>query len=106
MELAGGISMAQLSYPSSTEVQLRLGAQENAILTVVRGWSWWTRADVEGRVPGEPQVTAVILTAARSEDRLIRDILHRSFQLIFPAEGGDGVLTTVAPTARARRSYR
>ena len=98
--------MAQLSYPSSTEVQLRLGAQEDAILTVVRRWGWWTRADVEGRVPGESQVTAVILTAARSEDRMIRDILHRSFQLVFPAEGGEGVETAVAPTPRVRRSYR
>ncbi len=98
--------MAQLSYPSSTEVQLRLGSQENAILTVIRRWGWWTRADVEGRMPGETQVTAVILTAARSEDRMIRDILHRSFQLIFPAEGGEGVLTTLAPAAHARRPYR
>lgn len=98
--------MAQLNYPSSDEVQLRLDAQENAILAVVRRWGWWVRADVEGRVPGESQVTAVILTAARSEDRTIREILHRSFQIIFPAEGGPGVLTSSEPTARMRRRVR
>lgn len=98
--------MAQLSYPSATEVQLRLGSQEDAILTVVRRWGWWTHAEVEGRVPGQAQVTAVILTAARSEDRMIRDILHRSFQLVFPAEGGEGVSTALEPAPRMRRSYR
>lgn len=98
--------MAQLNYPSATEVQLRLGSQEDAILKVVRRWGWWTRADVEGRVPGESQVTAVILTAARSEDRMIRDILHRSFQIVFPAEGGEGVATALEPKPRARRPYR
>lgn len=98
--------MAQLIYPSPTEVQLRLSAQENAILTVIRGWSSWIRADIEGSLPGNAQVTAVTLTAARSEDRMIRDILHRSFQLIFPAEGGEGVATALAPTRQPRRPYR
>ena len=91
--------MAQLSYPSATEVQLRLGDQEDAILTVLRRWGWWTRADVEGRLPGAAQVSSVILTAARGQDRTIRTILRRSFQLVFPAEGGAGVLTTDAPAA-------
>ena len=91
--------MAQLTYPSATEVQLRLGMQEDAILTVVRRWGWWTRADVEGRLPGATQVTGVILTATRGQDRTIRTILQRSFQLVFPAEGGTGVRTADAPVA-------
>ncbi len=89
--------MAQLSYPSPTEVQLRLGPQEDAILTVVRHWAWWTRADVDVRLPGAAQVTAVILTAERGADPTIRKILHRSFQLVFPVEGGEGVLATSRP---------
>ncbi len=89
--------MAQLSYPSSTEVQLRLGSQEDAILTVVRHWGWWTRAEVEGRLPGESQVTAVILTAERGADQTIRKILYRSFQLVFPAEGGEGASAASRP---------
>jgi hypothetical protein len=98
--------MAELSYPSPTEVQLRLSAQENDILTVVRRWGWWTRADIEGQVPGNSQVTAVILTAARPEDRTIREILHRSFQIVFPAEGGEGVRVAGEPARGARQRFR
>ncbi len=98
--------MAHLSYPSPTEVQLRLGANEDAILTVVRRWQSWTRADVEGRVPGDAQVAGVTLTAERGTDATIREILYRSFQLEFPLEGGDGVLLSpgsgASPTRRRR----
>jgi hypothetical protein len=96
--------MAQLRYPSPTEVQLRLGPQEDAILTVVRHWAWWTRADVEGRLPGDAQVTAVILTAERGADQTIRKILQRSFQLVFPVEGGEGVLAGSGPGSGRRHS--
>jgi hypothetical protein len=98
--------MAYLSYPSATEVQLRLGAQEQAILTVVRRWGWWTRAEVEGRVSGEGQVTAVILTADRGSDQTIRTILRRSFQLVFPAEGGAGIVAAPTPEAGPPRTRR
>ena len=98
--------MAYLSYPSTSEVQLRLGAQEQAIFTVVRRWGWWTRAEVEGQVPGEGQVTAVILTAGRGSDQTIRRILRRSFQLVFPAEGGAGIVGAAPPAAPPRRTQR
>lgn len=81
--------MTHLSYPSSTELQLRLGAHENEILTVVRHCAWWTRAEIEGRLPGSSEVAAVILTAERSMDSTLREILRRSFQLGFPDEGGE-----------------
>lgn len=98
--------MAHLSYPSSAEVQLRLGAQEDAILTVVRHWAWWTRGEVEGRLPGDPQVSAVILTADRSSEALIREILRRSFQLVFPDDGGDGIQAAGGPQQRPKRGAR
>ncbi len=98
--------MAHLSYPSATEVQLRLGAQENAILTVVRHWGWWTHAAVEGQLPGDPQVSAVILTAARGADQTIREILRRSFQIVFPTEGGAGTLMATEPNARRRYRHQ
>ena len=98
--------MAHLSYPSPTEVQLRLGPQEDAILTVVRHWRWWTHAAVEGRLPDDTQVSAVILTATRGTDPTIREILHRSFQLVFPAEGGDGEPVALEPDVRTRRKHR
>ena len=96
--------MASLSFPSAHEVQLRLGSHENAILAVVRRWSWWTRAEVEGQAPGDQRVTAVVLTAERSVERTIREILHLSFKLVFPAEGGEGVVG--ATNARLRAPYR
>ena len=92
--------MAHLSYPSPAEVQLRLGPREDAILTVVRRWAWWTRAEVEGRLPGDAQVAAVILTAERGVDGTIREILQRSFQLVFPADGGEGAPVVRGPGAR------
>jgi hypothetical protein len=82
--------MAYLSYPSPTEVQLRLDAQEGAILAVVRGWAWWTKAEVEGRVPGSPLVTGVTLTTTRGMDATLRQILQLSFGLEFPQAGGVG----------------
>jgi hypothetical protein len=81
--------MAFLSYPSPLEVQLRLGPHENEILTVVRKCGWWIRAEFEGQIPGNPEVTAVILTADRAMDSTVREILHRSFQLVFPIDGGE-----------------
>lgn len=96
--------MASLNFPSADEVQLRLGPHDDAILTVVRRWGWWTRAEVEGQLPGEQQVTAVVLTAERGVERTIREILHLSFQLIFPNEGGEGIQG--AYTSRLRAPYR
>lgn len=96
--------MASLSFPSAHEVQLRLGSHEDAILAVVRRWGWWTQAEVEGRLPGEQQVTAVVLTAERGVERTIREILHLSFKLVFPTEGGEGVVG--ASHAGLRAPYR
>jgi hypothetical protein len=82
--------MASLSYPSVAEVQLRLDAKEDAILAVVRGCPWWTRADVEGRLPGSAVVSGVSLTTTRALESTLRRILQMSFGIVFPAEGGVG----------------
>lgn len=82
--------MAHLSYPSVTEVQLRLEAQEEAILAVVRGCPWWTKAEVEGRLPGSTTVSSVRLTTTRGVESTLRRILQMSFGLVFPVEGGVG----------------
>ena len=82
--------MAHLSYPSVTEVQLRLDAQEDAILSVVRKCPWWTKAEVEGRFPGSTTVSSVSLTTTRAVESTLRRILQMSFGIVFPAEGGVG----------------
>jgi hypothetical protein len=84
--------MAYLIYPSAAEVQLRLGPREDTILGVVRRWQWWIRADVERTLPDAVDVTGVTLTAERTMDRTMRDILFEGFHLVFPDDGGEGVV--------------
>ena len=103
MARRGKSLMTQLSYPSPTEIQLRLGPHENEILTVVRRCAWWTRAEVEGRVPGSSEVSAGILTAGRTMEPRLREILHPSFQLVFPAGGGEGEKEVRRQQAGSRR---
>jgi hypothetical protein len=101
--------MARLSYPSLTDVQLRLDAQEDAILAVVRGCPWWTKADVEGQFPGSTTVSSVTLTTTRNVESTLRRILQMSFGLVFPQEGGVGQeLSREAPRVLGakRRSSR
>jgi len=95
--------MAQLSYPSAEEVQLQLGPREDAILGVVRRWAWWLRAEVDGKLPGCSEVTSVTLTAARAQDATIREILDRSFQLVFAADGGEGMVVPAPVESPKRR---
>lgn len=98
--------MAYLSYPSPDELQLRLEAHEGAILDVVRGCPWWTKADIEGRTPGNSTVTGVTLTATRAMDSTLRRILNLSFGLIFPPDGGTGEkrAAVVLRAAQAKRA--
>lgn len=95
--------MATLSYPSLEELQLRLEAQDGAILDVVRGCPWWTSADLAGRVPGTRTVTRVTLTAPRGNDRTLRRILQLSFGLVFPEDGGVGAPRHSGARARLQR---
>ena len=98
--------MAHLIYPSETDVQLRLDANEDAILTVVRHCGWWTQAEVQGRLPGSSLVAGVILTAERGHDSTIREILLRSFQINFPADGGEGIKLEGKSVTKAQRTPR
>lgn len=82
--------MAFLMYPSSTEVQLQLDAQDNAILAVVRGCPWWIKADVEGCLPGSPTASRVTLTTTLAAESTLRRILDMSFGIVFPDTGGVG----------------
>ena len=98
--------MAHLSYPTSAEVQLRLGPREDEILTVVRHWAWWNRVDFEGQLPGQAEVTAVILTAERSTETTLREILARSFRLVFPPTGGEGSFSEPSREVRKHSGSR
>lgn len=98
--------MARLSYPSLTEVQLHLDAQEGEILAVLRGCPWWTRVEVEGQLPGSTTVSSVTLTATRGMDTTLRRIVRMSSGIVFPQEGGVGQRQAREPlsTAATKRS--
>lgn len=83
-------------------VKLR-GAAEDRILTTLRGWPYWLRADVE-RDPVDPmRCTAVTLITLPNHESTIREILKRGFGLIFPANGGSQELThKPTPVHRSR----
>ncbi len=98
--------MPFLTFPSPSEVELRLGAHEDAILSVVRRWRSWTRAEVEGRIAGDAEVSAVVLTAERGTEATIREILYRSFQIVFPTDGGEGAVVERGAGAPAGRRHR
>ena len=55
---------------------------------------------------GDAEVSAVILTAERASDPTIREILHRSFRLVFPEDGGEGTVAEPSASVRTRRGMR
>jgi len=97
-----------LSIPGELRLTLR-GAEENVILTTLRRWPNWLRAEVE-RDPMDPtQCMAVTLVADRYQETTIREILQRSFGMRFPTEGGDQTIKVdprPAPVRRGLGSHR
>ena len=57
-------------------------------------------------MPGNPEVSAVILTAERAMEATIREILRRSFQLVFPVDGGEAEHTVGEQQGAVRRRTR
>jgi hypothetical protein len=88
-----------LSVPGELRLILR-GTAENVILTTVRRWPHWLRAEVE-RDPVDPsQCVAVTLITDRVQELTIREILQRSFGMRFPVEGGDQPIEIASPPVR------
>lgn len=96
----------------STPGELRLvlhGAAENVILTTLRRWPYWLRAEVERDPTDATQYLSVTLVTGRGQEATLREILRRSFGLTFPVEGGSRVLVvpeTPAPSRRGAGSRR
>ena len=81
--------MATLSLAESGELHLTLrGTDENRILATVRRWPYWQRVDIERDPSDAERCLAVTLIADRVYESTVRDILRRSFGLMFPEEGG------------------
>lgn len=77
-----------LSIPGELRLTLR-GANEDTILNTVRRWPHWLRAEVEHDPANAEQCLAVTLITDREQESTVREILRRSFGMIFPPEGGD-----------------
>lgn len=93
-----------MSTPGELRLVLR-GAAENAILNTLRYWPHWRGVEVERDPVDGAQYRSVTLIADRSQEATIREVLRRSFGMIFPPEGGNRELPPAPAPQPARRGY-
>lgn len=96
--------MTTLDISDADELRLILsGADEDVILTTLRRWPYWLRAEVEHDPADATRCLSVTLVASRLQETTLREILRRSFGLIFPPGGGSQIMVArpaPAPTSR------
>lgn len=93
-----------VQVPGELRLTLR-GADENAILETLRRWPYWLRSEVQRDPADTQQCLTVTLITGRNHETTLREILRRSFGLIFPPDGGELVYTPeVSPPPRRRRA--
>jgi hypothetical protein len=98
--------MSTLDKSVGDEIRLTLsGAEEERILATLRRWPHWLRAEVERDPANAEHTLAVTLVAAQSQEATLREILRRSFGLVFPPEGGSAELTPLPPPKPSRRGF-
>lgn len=98
--------MASLGFNTNGEVCLTLrGVDEDRVLTTLRGWPQWLRADIERDVLHPGRYTAVTLITSSIHEGTLREILKRSFGMVFPKEGGSCAALAI-PILPARRGAR
>lgn len=98
--------MTTLDVQVPGELRLTLqGADENVILATLRRWPYWLRSEVQRDPANAEQCLTVTLVTGRNHEPILREILRRSFGLIFPPEGGELVyIPEVPPPARRRHA--
>jgi hypothetical protein len=98
--------MSTLEKSAEGEVRLTLsGPDEERILATLRRWPQWLRAEVERDPVDASRTLAVTLIADQSQEATLREILRRSFGLVFPPEGGSAELTPLPPPKPSRRGF-
>jgi hypothetical protein len=93
-----------LSTPGELRLILR-GEEENIILTTLRRWPHWLRAEVEHDPINKAHTLAVTLITDRDQEATLREILRRSFGMTFPSEGGDITMRPPPPPKPQRRGF-
>jgi hypothetical protein len=97
--------MPTLSIAETGEVYLTLrGAAENRILSTVRRWPYWRRADIERDPIDAERCLSVTLVTDQIYESIVREILHRSFGMTFPKAGGSSELGPEPPARPRQRS--
>lgn len=99
------ISMTTLSISEAGDVTLTLrGANENRVLTAIRRWPYWRNIALERDPDNADRYVAITLVADQIHEATVREILQRSFGMIFPKTGGYCALPEATlPLGRRRR---
>lgn len=98
--------MSTLSTNTAGELLLTLrGENEDRILTTVRRWPHWQRVVVERDPEDSRRCLSVTLVTDVAFEAVVREILRRSFNLIFPDAGGSVELALPEPPARGRKRW-
>jgi hypothetical protein len=98
--------MSTLDKSVEGEIRLTLsGTEEERILATVRRWPQWLRAEVERDPADTGRILAVTLVTDQSQEATLREILRRSFGLVFPPEGGSAELAPLPPPKPSRRGF-
>lgn len=96
------------TFDTSSPGELRLilrGAAENVILNTLRHWPYWQSVEVEHDPLDHARHLSVTLITGKNHEVVLREILRRSFGMIFPPEGGDRALVVEPKPEPVRRGY-
>lgn len=96
------MTILDVQVPGELRLTLR-GAEENAILATLRRWPHWIGSEVQRDPANAQRCLTVTLITDRNHEPIIREILRRSFGLIFPPEGGELTYTPEPPPVSRRR---
>jgi hypothetical protein len=98
------MTILNLSVPDELRLVLN-GAAENVILATLRRWPHWLRVELERDPADASQCLSVTLITGRAHEATLREILRRSFGLVFPAEGGSQPLVVAPAVIPQRRGF-
>jgi hypothetical protein len=93
-----------ISTPGELRLVLR-GAAENAILNTLRHWPYWLSVEIEHDPVDKARHLSVTLITGQNHEVVLREILRRSFGMIFPPEGGERPLIVEAKPEPVRRGF-